>query len=121
MQDYRKLKVWDKGHEVTLEVYKITKAFPKEELYGLTSQMRRAASSIPTNIAEGCGRNSNPQLVQFLSIATGSAFELDYQLLLARDLGFLPANTYEAIHDKVDNLRRMLNNLMQTLRKTNNE
>jgi four helix bundle protein len=89
MQDYKKLKIWQKGHELTLLTYTVTKTFPKDELYGLTNQMRRAASSIPANIAEGCGRNSQAELGRFVTIAAGSAFELDYHAYLANDLNYL--------------------------------
>ncbi|MGA9994068.1 MAG: four helix bundle protein, partial [Pyrinomonadaceae bacterium] len=89
MRDFREFKVWVKSHDLTLEVYKVTAAFPKEELYGLTSQIRRASASIPANIAEGCGRSGNPELCRFLQISMGSASELEYHLLLAHDLKFL--------------------------------
>jgi four helix bundle protein len=94
MQDFRKLVVWQKSHQLTLDIYKITRAYPKEELYGLTSQTRRAAASIPTNIAEGCGRNGGADLARFLDIALGSACELDYHFLLARDLDFFTNADY---------------------------
>jgi four helix bundle protein len=83
MQDFRKLVAWRKAHELTLRVYDVTASFPKDEVYGLTSQMRRASSSIPANIAEGCGRNGNAELARFVYIALGSASELEYHLLLA--------------------------------------
>ena len=95
MQDFKKLKVWEKGHQLTLTVYKLTARFPKEELYGLTSQMRSAAASIVCNIAEGCGRTGGADFARFLQMATGSASELEYQLLLARDLNFLKAMEYQ--------------------------
>jgi four helix bundle protein len=82
MQDYRELKVWGRSHRFVLEIYKATKAFPKEELYGLTSQLRRAAASIPTNLAEGSGRGTTRELAQFVQIAAGSASEVDYLLIL---------------------------------------
>jgi four helix bundle protein len=83
MQDFKKLKVWEKGHQLTLAVYKLTARFPKEELYGLTSQMRRAAASVVSNIAEGCGRGGRADFGSFLQMATGSASELECQLLLS--------------------------------------
>jgi four helix bundle protein len=89
MRDFHSLKVWQKAHQVTLRVYTATKRFPKDELYGLTSQVRHSATSIPTNVAEGCGRSGEAELARFLNIAMGSASELEYQLLLARDLKFL--------------------------------
>jgi four helix bundle protein len=98
MQDFHQLKVWQKSHAAALAIYKATSSFPKEEMYGLTSQMRRAAASIPSNIPEGCGRDSQPQLAHFLQIAFGSASELEYQLLLARDLGFLVTSAYDTLN-----------------------
>jgi four helix bundle protein len=95
MKDFRQLKVWEKSHQLALSVYKATKKFPKEELYGLTSQIRRASMSIPTNIAEGCGRNTDKEFARFLQIAMGSASETEYQLILARDLEF-----FQQIHTK---------------------
>ncbi len=89
MRDFRSLKVWEKAHHLTLAVYKATGAFPKEEVYGLTSQMRRACASIPANIAEGCGRSGIAELTRFLHIALGSASELEYHVILAHDLAFL--------------------------------
>ena len=89
MKDYRELQVWQLGHALTLEIYATTKSFPKDELFGLTSQMRRAASSIPANIAEGCGRDGDAELKRFLIIALGSACELDYFILLSAELGYL--------------------------------
>jgi four helix bundle protein len=89
MKSFRGLKVWHSAHQLTLAVYKATAKFPKEELYALTSQMRRAASSIPANIAEGCGRGTDADFGRFLQIALGSASELEYHLLLAFDLKLL--------------------------------
>ncbi|MCW5853511.1 MAG: four helix bundle protein, partial [Anaerolineae bacterium] len=90
MRDFRKLQVWVKAHQLTLNTYKVTRPFPKEELYGLTSQIRRASASIPANIAEGCGRQGAAELTRFLNIALGSASELEYHFILAHDLGFIP-------------------------------
>ncbi len=116
MQDFRKLKVWERSHELTLSVYQATAQFPKEELYGLTSQMRRACSSIPANIAEGCGRASASDLGRFLHIAAGSASELQYHLLLARDLGYLPGNKYESLGGEASEIQRMLWSLVEKVR-----
>ena len=116
MKDFRQLKVWEKSHQLALSVYKATKEFPKEELYGLTSQIRRASMSIPTNIAEGCGRNTDKEFARFLQIAMGSASETEYQLILARDLEFLPTNSYEKLHSEVEEVKRMLASLLKTLR-----
>jgi four helix bundle protein len=95
MQDFKKLLVWKKAHELTLGLYGLTATFPRDETYGLTSQIRRAVSSIPANIAEGCGREGNVELTRFLFIAMGSASELEYHLLLARDLKYFPVNDHD--------------------------
>jgi four helix bundle protein len=87
MRDFRKLMVWQKAHQLTLGIYELTANFPRDEVYGLTSQVRRAAASIPANVAEGCGRDGDTELARFLRIAMGSANELEYHLILARDLG----------------------------------
>ena len=109
MFDFRKLVIWERGHQLTLAVYQSTRCFPREELFGLTSQMRRSAASVPHNIAEGCGRNSYPELARFITISMGSASELESQLLLARDLAFLPAAEAEILLDQSMQLRKMLN------------
>lgn len=108
MRDFRRLFVWQKGHELTLKVYQITKAFPREELYGLTSQIRRACASIPANIAEGCGRDSKIELKRFCQIAAGSASELEYHLLLAHDLTYLSHSDFELLITDLTDLKRML-------------
>src|SRR5690606_9860852 len=97
MQDFRKLAVWEKSHQFVLAVYDGTSDFPVEERYGLTSQLRRCAVSIPSNIAEGCGRGGQADFARFLQMALGSASEAEYQLLHGRDLGFLADSSYEAI------------------------
>ena len=89
MRDYKKYLVWEKSHQLTLDVYRNTTSFPKEELFGLISQIKRSSSSIPTNIAEGCGRNSDKDFCRFLYIAFGSANELEYQIILSIDLDFI--------------------------------
>jgi len=116
MKDFHQLKVWEKARQLALAVYKKTKGFPKEELYGLTSQIRRASMSIPTNIAEGCGRNTDADFASFLQIAMGSASETEYQLLLARDLEFLKNEQYQKLNTDVTEVKRMLTSFMQTLR-----
>ena len=108
MRDFRKLKVWERGYRLTLEVYEVTAAFPTEELYGLTSQMRRACAAIPANIAEGCGRGSNADLARFLQMALGSTSELENHLLLARDLRILQPADHKRLSEEVVELRRML-------------
>lgn len=116
MRDFRKLNVWQESHKLTLEIYEISKSFPKEELFVLTSQMRRAASSVPTNIAEGCGRGSQKDYAHFLQIAIGSAFEIDYQILLAKDLKYIDENLYLKLNDKVDKIKRQLALLIKKVR-----
>jgi four helix bundle protein len=116
MKDFRQLKVWEKAHQLALTIYKATKEFPKEELYGLTSQIRRASMSIPTNIAEGRGRFTDADFARFLQIAMGSASETEYQLILARDPGFLPNASYENLHTDVEEIKPMLASLLKTLR-----
>ena len=119
MQNFRDLKVWEKAHRLTLEVYRATVDFPREELYGLTSQLRRATSSIPANIAEGCGRSSGKELRRFLEIAMGSASEVEYHLLLARDLGFLKPEPHNALNDHTCEIKRMLSAFINRLRADN--
>jgi four helix bundle protein len=113
MKDYRSLRVWERAHRITLSIYRMTASFPREERYGLTSQMRRCSASIGANIAEGCGKRGNGEFQRFLQIASGSASELDYHLLLAHDLEFLNKADYaKFMHDLVE-LRRMLTSLLQ--------
>jgi len=116
MKDFRKLSVWQKSHELTLAVYKATRTFPREELYGLTSQTRRSSASIPANIAEGCGRSGDTELGRFLQIAAGSASELEYHLLLSRDLGILNIAAYDALVGKAVEVKRMLCSLIKKLK-----
>lgn len=115
MRDFRKLAVWAKAHQLTLAIYRITAAFPRDELYGLTSQMRRSASSIPANIAEGCGRSGGAELARFLHIALGSASELEYRLLLAHGLGLLSTADHGHLAAGVTEVKRMLTSLMHKL------
>jgi len=116
MRDFRTLQVWEKAHQLTLAVYKATATFPQAELYGLTSQIRRASASIPANIAEGCGRETERELARFMCIAAGSASELEYHLLLARDLGFLQSPTYTDLHTQVTEIKRMLTAFIKKLK-----
>ncbi len=115
MEDFKDLKVWMKAHEMTLSVYHCTRSFPKEEMYGLTSQLRRSASSIGANIAEGCGRRSDAEMKRFCQIARGSASEVEYHLLLARDLQFLSVSEFKNLEEKVHEVQRMLASLVQRL------
>jgi four helix bundle protein len=115
MRDFRKIQVWQKSHELTLRLYKVTSVFPKDELYGLTSQIRRASSSIPANIAEGCGRNTQTELARFVHIASGSASELDYHLLLAYDLGLIEKGIYQELEKEISEIKRMLHGFEKTV------
>ncbi len=117
MQDFRKLQVWKKSHDLTMRIYDLTSQFPREEIYGLTSQIRRACSSIPTNIAEGCGRESSAEFARFLQIAIGSASETEYLIFLARDLKYLNANQYTELMQTTISVKKMLTALMKKLKK----
>jgi four helix bundle protein len=116
MKDFRELKVWQRAHELTLAVYQITAKFPRQELYGLTSQLRRSSSSVPANLAEGCGRSGDAELARFCSIALGSASELEYHLLLARDLKLIRPGDHEELAQRVTEVKRMLTGLLKKLR-----
>ena len=116
MTDFRQLKVWRKAHEMTLQTYRATACFPREEMFGLTSQLRRATASIGANIAEGCGRRSDGGMCRFLQIARGSASEVEYHLLLARDLHLLEEKSFQVLTRQADELQRMLTGLMQTIK-----
>ena len=116
MQDFRKLNVWHKAHRLVLSVYDVSRDFPKDELFGLTSQSRRSAASIPANIAEGCGRSGARDFARFLEIAFGSASELEYHLLLARDLRILDPPKHERLSADVREVKQMLTSLIQNVR-----
>ena len=118
MQDYRNLKVWQKAHGFVLKIYKATSSFPREEIYSLVSQIRRAAVSIPSNIAEGCGRTGNRELKQFMGIAMGSATEVGYQLLLAKDLGYIQIENYNKLNEEVDEIQKMLASYIRKIAET---
>ena len=112
MKDFRDLIVWSKSHELTLKVYKLTEKFPKEEMFGLKSQIRRASSSIPANIAEGCGRSGNGDFARFLYNGMGSTCELEYHLLLSKDLGYIPVDDHKKVDADVVEIKRMLSSLI---------
>jgi len=116
MKDFRSLKVWEKAHALTLVIYKSTESFPKQEMYALTSQIQRAAVSIPANIAEGCGKDSDAELKRYCLIAMGSSSELEYLLLLAGDLGYLPKEKFQSMSSDLVEIRKMLNALIQRLK-----
>lgn len=115
MRDFRRLKVWEKAHELTLAVYKAKATFSQQELFGLTSQLRRAAVSIPANISEGCGRSGEPELARFLRIALGSASELEYHIILSTDLCYLTKSVSQNLVKQVTDVKRMLTSLIQKL------
>jgi four helix bundle protein len=115
MEDFKDLKVWTKAHQLTLAIYHCTRRFPRDEIYGLTSQIRRASASIGANIAEGCGRRSDPEMKRFIQISRGSASELEYRILLARDLRLLTVEEFEDLEAKTLEIQRMLAALTQRL------
>ena len=117
MRDFREIKVWEKSHLLTLEIYKVTAVFPREEIYGLTSQVRRASASIPANIAEGFGRGGNAELARFLQIAMGSACEVEYHVLLAKDLNLLSKKIYDDLNERIVEVKRMLASLLLKVRR----
>ncbi|MFZ2087452.1 MAG: four helix bundle protein [Desulfobaccales bacterium] len=108
--------MWEKSHLLALEIYRATEKFLREELYGLTGQIRRASASIPANIAEGCGKDGDADFGRFLQIARGSASELEYHLLLAKDLGFLKQNDYDQLHKEANEVKQMLTNFIKKLK-----
>ena len=115
MRNYRDLQVWKKAHDLTLELCRVSQRFPREEMYGITSQLRRAAVSIGANLAEGCGRRTSSELARFVRIAMGSASELDYHLLLCRDLGFMSRDDFNSSAAKLTEVRKMLTSFLQSV------
>lgn len=118
MHQFKELKVWQKGKNLVKDIYLATKDFPKDEIYGITSQIRRSAVSIPANIAEGCGRNTNPDLSRFFDIANGSAFELETLLILSGDLGFISDVELIELDSKLQEIQKMIYNFKQSLQKS---
>ncbi|MBP6022007.1 four helix bundle protein [Ferruginibacter sp.] len=116
MQNYKELKVWEKAHLFTLDVYRFSDSFPKTETYGLTNQLRRASSSIAANIAEGCGKNTQPDLANFLNVSLGSANEAEYFILLAKDLKYLSEQNYDELNKLVNEIKAMLISLISKVR-----
>ena len=116
MQDFRDLQVWEKAHGLTLEIYDVTKGFPQDERFGLTSQLRRACASICANLAEGCCRHSDRDFARFVDMAMGSGSEVEYFLLLARDLNHLTESDYASLDEQSREVKRMLTGLNQLLR-----
>ena len=115
MRNFQKLEVWKKAHELTLAIYRLTANFPANERFGLTSQLQRASSSIGANLAEGCGRETDGDYKRFVQIASGSACEVEYHLILARDLALIPVETYEQLNEGVNEIKRMLCGLTRHL------
>jgi four helix bundle protein len=115
VKDFRDLQVWQKAHQLTLMVYRLTASFPQTERYGLTTQLRRSSASVAANLAEGCGRNGDAELARFCAIAMGSASELEYHLLLARDLKLLKVTDYAELARHTTEIKRMLTGLLQKL------
>jgi four helix bundle protein len=115
MRNYRDLQVWNKAHHLTLELYRISRQFPREEVYGITGQLRRAAVSIGANLAEGCGRRTSSELARFVRIAMGSASELDYHLLLSRDLGFMAGDEFTSASAALTEVRKMLTSFLNSV------
>jgi four helix bundle protein len=120
MKNYEELEVWQKAHALTVHLYEATATFPRSEMFGLTSQIRRSAGSIGANLAEGCGRWSENELARYVQIAMGSASELQNHIGLAKDLGFLTEAAYSPLLKAVIGIRQMLTALLQTLRRTRN-
>lgn len=116
MKDFRTLQVWQQAHQLTLAVYRTTASFPRDELYGLTTQLRRSSASIAANLAEGCGRNGDAELARFCSIAMGSASELEYHLLLATDLKLIKSKDSQDLSQRVTEVKRMLTGLLHKLK-----
>jgi four helix bundle protein len=116
LKDFRKQKVWERSHRLTVKLYEITATFPKEELYGFISQIRRSCSAVPANIAEGCGKDGDAEFGRYLQIARGSVSELEYHLLLAHDLGFLTDKDYEDLHDETNGVKQMLTSFITKLK-----
>jgi len=117
MRDFHRYVVWEKSHRFVVDVYRASQSFPPFEIYGLTSQLRRASLSIPSNIAEGCGRESDVEFSRFLDIAFGSASEVEYQLLLAHDLGYLNGEIYDCLNGEVVEIKKMLAALKLSLKR----
>jgi four helix bundle protein len=115
MRDFRKYSVWEQSHKLVLEIYTITKYFPNEEKFGLISQIRRAVTSIPTNIAEGCGKISEKDFARYLGISFGSASELEYLILLSKDLNFIDDQKYQIVQNEIVSVKKQLYHLINKI------
>lgn len=118
MRDYKKINAWERSHRFVLQIYALTEAFPVDERFGIISQLRRAALSIPTNIAEGCGRSTESELVRFMDIASGSASEVDYLLYLAMELKYIDPDKYERASSELTEIRKMISGYAKSVRNT---
>jgi len=117
MHDFKKLKVWQKARQLVKDIYEVTKNFPKEENYGLTSQIRRCVISVPSNIAEGCGRSKKNDICRFLDIAQGSCFELETQVILSFDLDYISEDDVKVLWNKIDEVQKMIDGFSKSLKK----
>lgn len=118
MKNFKDLLIWQRSHQLTLNIYKTSASFPSEEKFGLISQIRRSSASIPTNIAEGSGRQSYTEFHRFLTIAMGSASELEYQLVLAKDLSYLSESSFNLLNDELLEIKKMLNAYIQKVKRS---
>lgn len=116
MKDFRQLQVWSKSHELVKELYKVSESFPKQELFGLTSQLRRASISVPTNIAEGCGRGSDADFKRFIQIEFASASEVEYLIFLSFELSFIIESDYLFLNNQIIEIKKMLAGLINKLK-----
>ena len=117
MINFKTLQIWERSHNIVLKVYALTNSFPNTENFGLTSQIRRAAVSVPSNIAEGCGRNSDGELSRFVTIAMGSSAELEYQNILSKDLGYISENDFNQLNKEIVEVRKMMNSFLDKVNK----
>ena len=115
MRDFKKYDIWVLSHQFTLKIYELTKSFPNNEIYGVVSQIRRASSSVPTNISEGCGRESDTEFNRFLTIALGSASEVEYLLILSKDLDYVDNESFEKLVEEINTIKRKIYSLKQKL------
>lgn len=118
MRDYKKLEIWKRSHQLALNIYKTSESFPRTEIFGLTSQLRRASTSVAINIAEGCGRYSQAELARFLVISSGSLSEVEYILLLCKELKYIPEQEFQPLNKEANEIKRMLFSYHKKLKKT---
>ena len=116
MRDFRKYNIWELSHKLTLDIYTVSREFPQNESYSIVSQIRRASASIPTNIAEGCGRDSDAEFNRFLTIALGSASEVEYQLILSKDLNYINETSFINLTEEINIIKRKIYSLKQKLK-----